>query len=89
MGKKNEHLGKCQAAVSAMKKNKGEERWGAVFNMVVSHEENVEQMKTKKYGKCSCAWWFTAVILALERLTQNNSEFKVSLGSMARPCLKK
>jgi hypothetical protein len=34
-------------------------------------------------------WWYNAVISALGRLKQKDQEFKVSLGCLARPCLKK
>jgi hypothetical protein len=34
-------------------------------------------------------WWCTLVIPALRRLRQEACEFEVSLGYIARPCLKK
>jgi hypothetical protein len=35
------------------------------------------------------AWWYTPAIPALRRLSQEDLEFKVSLGYIVRPCLKK
>jgi hypothetical protein len=34
-------------------------------------------------------WWDTPAISALERLRQEDHEFKTSLGYIARPCIKK
>jgi hypothetical protein len=39
--------------------------------------------------KLCWAWWYTSVILALRRLSQEECRFKVSLGYLSRPCLKK
>jgi hypothetical protein len=43
----------------------------------------------KNLIKRSWAWWYTPVILALRTLRQEDQEFKVSLGHIERPCLKK
>jgi hypothetical protein len=42
-----------------------------------------------KYSFLSERWWFMPIIPALGRLRKEDRKFEVSLGYLARPCLKK